>query len=388
MNKLRNVSALTFCLLFLTNAFSAGVPVVFFGSSTCGECLEIKEKLLEPLARRYGSRMELKTYNIDDEKDFRLLVSMEKTYNVTNSSPQTLFLPDTFLSGYDDIMKYGKARIEQALVHPLTPGMRLTRDTAVSLQSKSDTAGFINNLREKVQTFTFLGVLAAGLVDGVNPCAIATMIFLVSFLALKKRSRSEILLVGMTYTAAVFATYLLLGIGLFKAITTLSVYRWLSALVKWGAVAFAGIVALVCLRDAIVYKRTGRASDVKIQLPRSVKLRMHSIMSENLSGTKLLAGSAVTGFLVTLLEAVCTGQVYLPTIILMTRAEGMKTAGWLYLIFYNFLFVIPLLIVMILAYYGLKWEKLSRYLQNNLPMLKILLGALLGGLAVYLAVMG
>ncbi len=34
--------------------------------------------------------------------------------------------------------------------------------------------------------------------------------------------------------------------------------------------------------------------------------------------------AAVTGFLVTLLEAVCTGQVYLPTIILMTRAEGLR----------------------------------------------------------------
>ncbi len=120
-------------------------------------------------------------------------------------------------------------------------------------------------------------------------------------------------------------------------------------------------------------------------MPRSVKLRVHRLISGNLKGRHLVVGAIVTGFLVTLFEAVCTGQVYLPTIILMTRSTGLRLTGWLYLIFYNFLFVLPLLIVMILAYFGMTWNSLARTTQHHLFFLKVLLGSVMVGLALFLA---
>lgn len=356
------------------------LTVTFFGSGTCGECLEIKETLLKPLQNQHQSRLDVKIFDTDKEDDFKMLVAMEKAYGVGTSSPQTLFLPDTFITGYADIMKFGRSFIESRLMN--------NSDIGSLPQIDKDTTNLTNILKGRFESFSFLSILAAGLVDGVNPCAIATMIFLVSFLATKKRRRSEILLVGLTYTFAVFVTYLLLGIGAFKAITTLSAYRWLSIGIKWSAVGFAGIIGGICIRDAIVFNRTGKASNISLQLPRALKLRIHSIISENLSGSRLLFGSAVAGFLVTLLEAVCTGQVYLPTIILMTRADGLQATGWLYLLFYNVLFVFPLLIVMVLAYFGLKWERLSKVLQQNMSALKVALGVVLISLAIYLAIMG
>jgi cytochrome c biogenesis protein CcdA len=96
-------------------------------------------------------------------------------------------------------------------------------------------------------------------------------------------------------------------------------------------------------------------------------------------------GALITGFLVTLLEAVCTGQVYLPTIVLMTREEGLRAKGWAYLILYNILFVLPLLVIMVLAYFGLTWEKLAKKTQKHMVMLKTLLGFVLLLLALFLA---
>jgi cytochrome c biogenesis protein CcdA len=72
----------------------------------------------------------------------------------------------------------------------------------------------------------------------------------------------------------------------------------------------------------------------------------------------------------------------------MTRTEGLRFAGWLYLIFYNFLFVMPLLVIMVLAYYGLRWDELSRFTQRRLPLLKIIMGTVLLGLALFLAFAG
>ena len=165
-------------------------------------------------------------------------------------------------------------------------------------------------------------------------------------------------------------------------------YHWIAASIRWFAVAFAGVVAIICFRDAIVYKMTGKAKDIKLQLPSALKSRIHKTISGNLGTKSLFAGTAITGFLVTLLEAVCTGQVYLPTIVLMTQAEGLRLTGWLYLIFYNFLFVLPLLIIMVLAYYGLRWDELSRATQKHLPLMKTLMGIVLLGLAVFLSVAG
>jgi len=351
----------------------------FYGSRTCGECLEIKESLLKPLAREHTGKLDLRLYDTEDTAAFGHQVMREQAYGVAAPSPQELFLPDTVLLGYETIMARGRAMIMARLSDP---------SRWVERPLAGDTTGRAATLKERFQQFTFWGIVAAGLVDGINPCAIATMIFLISFLATQKRSRRQVLAIGLAFTAAVYATYFLLGVGAFKLLTGLGIYAWLSRVIKWSAVVVAAIFSLYSFRDAYMYARTGKAQDIKLQLPRALKVQIHKVISGNLGGGSLAIGSIVTGFLVTLLEAVCTGQVYLPTIVLMTQQEGLRLQGWLYLAFYNFLFVLPLLGIMVLAYYGLTWTDLSRATQKHMVTLKSLLGIVLALLAMFLAVAG
>ncbi len=355
------------------------LTLYFFGSSTCGECAEIKELLLKPLAEEYPERLSIEFHDIDNEKSFQLAMKLEEEYNVREPSPQELFFPDTVLLGYETIMESGEALIKRYLSNP---------DKWQRKDATVDTTTFTKDLERRIEKFTFWGVFAAGLVDGVNPCAIATMIFLISFLATQKRKRFEVLVIGLSFTFAVFCTYLLLGLGAFRMLTALDKYFWISEMIRWAAVFCAGIVAVYSLYDAFAYSKTGRTEAIKLQLPKPLKMRIHKVISGNLSGTQMVTGAVITGFLVTLLEAVCTGQVYLPTIVLMTKSTGFKMKGWLYLIFYNFLFILPLLIVMVLAYYGLKWNELAKTTQKHLTLLKVLLGIVMIGLAVFLAVAG
>lgn len=350
--------------------------VHFFGSETCGECLTVRTKLLKPLIETFPDRLNVKIHDIEKENDFQLLVKMEEEYKVLESSSETLFLPDTFLTGFDDIMKSGRTFIEDRLKNP---------SLWTSQEIEIDSSEYSQVLKKKFSKFSFISILLAGLADGVNPCAIATMIFLISFLATQKRKRSEILIIGLAFTFTVFLTYLLMGIGAFKALTFLSKYLWISQTIKWIAVVFAGTVGLICFKDAIVYKKTKKTKDITLQLPKAVKMKIHKVIKGQLSQSSLITGAVATGFLVTLLEAVCTGQVYLPTIVLMTREEGLRLTGWLYLIFYNILFVLPLLIIMVMAYFGLTWDRLAKATQSNLSILKILLGIVLILLAVFLA---
>ncbi len=379
----KTLLAFTF-LLYPAMAIAAESPrltLLFFGSPTCGECLDIKHTILFPAQKKNPDKIDLQIYDVDSDSGLNYLLEMEKRYDIKTTASIELFFPDTFLIGEADIHAHARLLIDYYLVHP-------EKWNVTAHQAASTPDNFSAKIGEKFRNFSFVSILLAGLIDGINPCAIATMIFLVSFLATKKRSRKEILTVGLCFTIAVFLTYLLLGIGAFRVITALDQYRWLSKGIRWTAVGFAGVVGIFSFVDAFRYRKTGKTEDIRLQLPKAIKLRIHKVISGNLSGTQMATGAIVTGFLVTLLEAVCTGQVYLPTIVLMTKQEGLRFVGWLYLVFYNFLFVVPLLIVMVLAYFGMKWDRLAKVTQKNLVMIKILFGVVLIGLAAFLAIAG
>jgi len=370
------LAGLLLALLVLAPGAAAGVlEVHFFGSSTCSQCQEIIRTVLEPFAEDHPEEVRLQLHYVEERDEVRRMMRMEARYGATKSSPQELYFGDRYLFGYDEIMAQAPGLLEQALAdRARAPG-----------EAPGSDADDAERLSARVRDFTLLGIVAAGLVDGVNPCAIATMIFLISFLTVQKRGRMEILWIGLSYTAAVYVTYLLLGVGAFTLLTQLKAYGMVAAAVRWTAVVFAAGVGVLSLWDAFAYGRTGRTGELALQLPKPVKLRIHKVISGNLRRHEIFGGAVAAGFLVTLLEAVCTGQVYLPTLVLMTRTSGLRLAGWLYLLLYNFLFVLPLLVVMVLAYFGLTWEKLSNLTKERLFLLKILAGSVLLGLAAFLA---
>ena len=382
----RILSSLTIILSFLFCQFASvnaaeKLTVTFFGSANCRECGEIKEAILSPLMQDLDSVLVVKIKDIEKPTDMKLSFAMEKAYGLTKSSPQELYLPDTVLCGYDAIMADGERLIRNyASDRSKWKSKFVVGDSTVELASTADV------IRKRMDTFTFIGLFAAGFVDGINPCAIGTMIFLISFLGTQKRRRSDMLKIGLTFTATVFVTYLSIGLGTFRILTALKQFYWLSFAIRAFAVTVAVSVAAVCIRDAIVFYRTRDVSKIKDQLPKPIKMLIHKVIKGNLSSEKIVLGAIVAGFVVTLLEGACTAKIYLPTIVVMTQQFGFRAIGWLLLLFYNFLFVLPLLIVLISAAYGMKWEKLAKFTQNHLPLMKVLLALVLLAMAAFLTI--
>jgi len=375
---------ITLCIcLFADSPKDSKLILTFFGSPTCEECLTIKEKLLKPILSEHPSNLKIHFRSTEDPKDFTLQVSMEKAYHVTSPLPQELFFPDTVLLGYDSIMSAGRSLIDDRLAKPHTWQYKHAFG-----DSTLDTIPFAQNLQERMSKFTFIGLFAAGFVDGINPCAIATMIFLISFLGTQHRTRKDVLKIGLAFTGTVFVTYLGIGLGALKILSMIQQIYWVALGIRIFAVSVAVIVALTSIRDAIVYYRHHDTKDMKVQLPKSIKLLIHRVIKGNLTSNRLVAGAVITGFLVTLLMGACTAKIYLPTIVLMTQHFGFKLLGWGLLLFYNFLFVLPLLIVMISAAYGMKWNKLAKYTQKHLALSKVLLALVLFAIAAFISVGG
>ena len=224
---------------------------------------------------------------------------------------------------------------------------------------------------DRFKSLGVLNIILAGFINGCNPCAFATLIFFISYLTMVGRKRREILWVGMGFSATVFVTYLLIGFGILSFIQHLSFLPLFSRIVYFITLAFALVLGVYGLYDYILLKR-GRPSEMKLQLPNFLKKRIHeTIRKESQSGRYLLA-AVVAGFIISFLEFACTGQVYLPTILFVINTPSLRASAVSYLLLYNFMFILPLVIIFGIVYWGVTSEQLSFFLQRRAMTIKLL----------------
>lgn len=238
-------------------------------------------------------------------------------------------------------------------------------------------------IEERFRSLGVLPIIGAGLIDGLNPCAFATLIFFVSYLTLMDRSGKEVLFVGAAFAAGVFLTYLLVGLGLWKALSALP---FLTQIGRW----LYGLTALLCLGLAIfsfvdfLKVRRGELDEMTLALPHSLRKRINAIIRNYRKSEGFIVGALVTGVLVSLVELACTGQVYLPTILFVLSVPDLRARGFLYLVLYNLMFIVPLVVVFVLVYFGTTSKDLTAFLQRRAAMVKLGMTALFGVLAVWL----
>ncbi len=229
--------------------------------------------------------------------------------------------------------------------------------------------------------------MGAGLLDGINPCAFATIVFFISLLGYTGSSKRQMLIVGIGFTTAVFTVYLLLGLGAFRALQALAVYTIIARIIFGATFILLMVLLVISARDTIRYYRSGgKTTDQVLQLSATNKRRIHNVMRKGLKTKNLFIGAVGIGALVSLFEAACTGQVYLPTIVLVLQDPDLRNHALLYLIFYNLLFIFPLVFVFILAYGGVASERFAEWSKKNFGVTRIALTILFLFLAILMGV--
>jgi cytochrome c biogenesis protein CcdA len=330
-----------------------GIDVYFFYSRSCGECPRmIERELPAAIAKRPGTRLVLMEVSGDSANLQRLVAVLQKVQQKENTLPGIL-IGDRYLGGFEAVR----------------------RDLDGALAAATTTAKPVEgDLRAALANYRLPAILLAGLLDGLNPCAFATAVLLASFLAARGRKTVDILLAGAAFTAAVFVTYLAIGFFLLRLATAIT-----GTAVNIATAVVAGALALVSLRDAIVYAKTKNPSKLALQMPEAVKLQVHAAMGR--MRLALMAGAMTAGVLVTLLEAICTGQVYYPVIAALARESSR--AAWL-LVAYGLAFIVPLIVVLIAAIAGVKSPRLVEWSRRNVVAAKIAIAVVLAAMAVWL----
>ena len=346
---------------------AAGGPlrVVFFYSLTCGQCQKAKAAVAAA-GGRWGDRIHVEMRETGDRQVLNDLLFFEEHYNLRDTETLVVFVGRRALGGLDAIVGDLNKAIEAELAAGATTFL----------------PGSGDKVRKKFEGFTVWVIIGAGLLDGINPCAFTTIVFLLSMLSYLGKSKRQLAAVGMGFTVAVFVTYFLLGLGVLGAFKALMVSQGISRALGYAVAAMAFALAIWSVVDVIRFRRSGSVKSMTLGLPKSVKSRIHKVIRVGLSTRGLLVGSLSVGFVVAVLESICTGQVYLPTIKIILQDPDLRVSAMTYLALYNLMFIAPLVGVLAVAYYGVSSERLGHFLSGNLIPLKLAMAVLFAGLGV------
>jgi thiol-disulfide isomerase/thioredoxin len=353
------------------------VELAYFSQKGCPKC-DRAGYLLNYLAKKYPNlRIKEIDLNTSDGKRLNEFLSNRINLPVTKRLiAPSIFVEDSFLSPEEIteetvealIQKYGEGEGKKTTaLPPLSP-------TPEEAKKAEET------IVERFKSLGIFAILAAGLVEGLNPCAFATLIFFISYLTMVGRKRKEIFWVGMGFAGTGFFTHLLLGLGLLSFVHRLSFLPLFSQIVYGITFLFAFVLGIFSLYDYIQLKRR-RPSKMKLQVPNFLKKRIHQTIrktSGNLEvdgegqSVRLLIAAIIIGFVVTLLQFTCTSQVYLPTILFVTNIPSLRGSAVFYLILYNLVYIAPLLVIFGIVYWGVTSEQLSFFLQKRASTIKLL----------------
>ena len=233
----------------------------------------------------------------------------------------------------------------------------------------------------RYQAVTLPIVLGGGLLDGINPCAFATIIFFLSYLQIARRTPREMLMVGAAFISAVFIAYLAAGLVLYEMLDQLN-HRF--AGIQWWLNLFFGLLALfaawLSLRDAL-HARAGRLDAMSLQLPDFLKTRIRGVVRTGARARNFVIAAFISGLVISMLELACTGQVYAPIIYQIQKG---KLDAVMWLVIYNLAFIAPLIAIFLLAYGGLRSETLIEFQKKHTFAVKLGLALLFLFLALFI----
>jgi hypothetical protein len=355
--------------------------LLFFYAPGCHRCIEVKETLIPAIEKEFSGALLIEYKDISVMENYKMLLGLAQEAGVKfDSKIPVLYFRGRFLGAEQvsesNLRNFVIAGLEQTIVIKAPASVDLGKIFS----------GFVP-----------LAVIIAGLEDGINPCAFTVLVFFISFLVVQGYRKKELILIGASFIFAVFSTYLLIGLGIFNFFYRLKGFWLVTRGLNMVVGALSLLLGIFAVYDFIRFKRTGSTDGLILQLPLPVKRSIQSVVGffhrkspqekrpgSNIAVYKLILSAFITGFLVSLLEAVCTGQVYLPTIAFVLKSGSLRLEAFGYLLLYNIMFILPLLAIFALALMGVTSGDFARFLKKHLGAIKLFMAALFFALGTFL----
>jgi hypothetical protein len=351
----------------------------YFYSESCPHCQDAK-----PFVAGLGEQdwIDLRDYEVTQNRDHgRLYRDTAKAIGEQARSVPAFIFCGTMHTGFDNAEATGAvllARLEHCRADP---------EAAIAMFSGAGEGGagatpgevmgvqvpVLGMIDPSEWGLPLLTVVVAGL-DAFNPCAFFVLLFLLS-LMVHARSRSRMLLVGGTFvliSGLIYFVFMAAWLNVFLVLGELRVVTMIAGLIAVG-------LALINIKDYFFFGSGGPS----LSIPESKKPGMYQRM-RGLVGAEsvwaMLIGTVILAVAVNSYELLCTAGLPMVYTRILTLREADTFVYYGYLLLYNIIYVIPLLIIVMLFVMKLGSRKLGEAEGRRLKLMSGMMMLGRGGL--------
>jgi thiol-disulfide isomerase/thioredoxin len=379
------IITLTIFLLvtFQAETIAAGnnVELYLFWGYGCPHC-ENEKVFLEKLQQKYP-QLAVNSYEVWRNRGNALFFSqMAEAYGAKATA-----VPMTFIGNFEPIVGYSNDKvtgkkieekvkycIEHECVDPLSLLSEPERKETVydKEESKIITLPVFGKIDSSNVTLPILTLILAGL-DSFNPCAFFVLFLLLGILVYA-RSRKRMLLIGGTFvffSGFIYFIFMSAWLNLFLYAGQLKIITKIAGFI-------ALVIAVINIKDFFIFKK-----GISLSVPEKAKPKLFERIRNLLKATSLpsmMIGAIVLAIAANTYELLCTVGFPIVFTRILTLNNLMPLEYYLYLIFYNVIYVIPLGVVVLVFAITLGSKKLTEWQGQILKLISGLMMLGLGGI--------
>ncbi|MCX6112972.1 MAG: thioredoxin family protein [Proteobacteria bacterium] len=305
------------------------IYLYLFYAYDCPHCKKAHE-FLEELKKQYPELIVLQYEVKKNKNNIKFFESVAGSYGVKPQGVPTIFIGGKNFVGFDE-------KVTCNAIIKEVRSLKGIKDSCATSEIDVPLLGTINIRTISLPMFT----VYIGLLDGLNPCAMWVLMFLLGLMVYAK-DRKKIIFLGTTFVVASGVVYFLFMTAWVNIFLVIGYSRFIT--IALGIVAVT--MGLVNVKELFFFKK-----GISLMIPKSAKPKLYkksrAIIYEK---NKIFAviGTIMLAVFVNFIELGCT--VGLPAI--YTRILSLKNLPplqtYLYIAFYNVLYVVPLAIIVII----------------------------------------
>jgi len=221
------------------------------------------------------------------------------------------------------------------------------------------------------EKLTLTAVMGGAIIDAINPCEFAILILLMGTLLLNN-NKKRALQSGLAFCLAVFLAYFAMGVGLLKIIQDFHISFTIIRVV--GALSI--ILGLLHLKDYIKYEPE--------KFVMEVPTKWRPTMKNLIKGVTNPLSAFLIGLLISVFLLPCTSGPYIIILTLLSNQAVSQLQIFLYLLLYNSIFILPMLFIVFLMYFGLQATRAESWRKDKIRLMHLIASIILTilGLAI------
>lgn len=336
---------------------------ILFTTFSCPQCEKVKKEI-----KKNEFPVNIQEVNILDEGNADILLEYFRLYQVPSEEQQVpiLFYNGAYASGAADIIDL----FDKEQWWELSKSGKIV----ISSEGKENKANVEQD--RKGNPWLELGrVIGTGVINGLNPCAISMFFLLLSILL---GMNLGILKNGLLYLTGKVIAYFVMGIGLFSIFEIAQgTFYNLFGIMKWILCIFAVLLSLLNFLD-LYHTIRGEYGKIRLQLPKALRQWNQSKITSinHHSYQKIGVVILLLGFLISLGEFFCTGQIYAATLLSLLKSSSERVWIRFEIFSYAIALCIPSLLLLMMIAKGKSVITASDKVLTNMPYIKLINGIL------------